>query len=307
MNLEELAVVHNGADDAIHVVGLVGIVRDDGVEAVLQAVHRVRRLLERRGFQVVLGDIAQELLDGGDGFLLVGCGKMRHAALGGMHGSAAQLFLVHHLAGDALHHGGAGQEHVGGVFHHEGEVREGGGIHRTAGAGTHDAADLRHHAGREDVALENLSIAGQGIDAFLDTCTAGIVEADARGAVAQGHVLYLADFLAHGLGQGTAAHREVLGKNVNQAAVDGAAAGNHAVAVRMALVHSEVGAAVLYKHVKFFKAAFVQQQGQAFPGRHFSFGVLGLDAFFTTAHAGLGPAFHQFLNIIRLDTHIVSL
>ena len=232
---------------------------------------------------------------------------MRHAALRGMHGSAAQLLLVHDLAGDAFYHGRTGQEHVGGIFHHEGEVCKGGGIHGTAGAGTHDAADLRHHARGKDVALENFPVAGQGVDAFLDARTAGIVEADAGGAVAEGHILHLADFLAHGLGQGTAAHGEILGKNVYQAPVDGAAAGYHAVTVRMALVHPEIGASVLYKHVKFLKAAFVQQQGQAFAGRHFPFGVLGFDAFFTAAHAGFGPAFHQFLNIIRLDAHIVFL
>jgi hypothetical protein len=32
--------------------------------------------------------------------------------------------------------------------------------------------------------------------------------------------------------------------------------------------------------------------------------VLGFDAFFSAAQAGLGSALNQFLNLVRLDTHI---
>jgi hypothetical protein len=97
---------------------------------------------------------------------------------------------------------------------------------------------------------------------------------------------------------------EILGEYVHKAAFNGAAARYYAVPVGVTVFHSEVGAAVLHEHIVFFEATLVQEEGQALAGREFSFGVLGLDAFLSAAQAGFGPAFHQFLNIVRLDAHI---
>ena len=56
---------------------------------------------------------------------------------------------------------------------------------------------------------------------------------------------------------------EVLAENEHQAAIDHAVAGNHAVARDLVVLHAEVGAAVLDKHVPLFKCALVQQQLEA--------------------------------------------
>ena len=231
---------------------------------------------------------------------------MSHTALGGVHGSAAQLLLVHHLSRYALHYGRAGEEHIGGILDHQGEVREGGGIYRTAGAGTHNAADLRDHSAGKDVALEDFPVTGQGVDAFLDAGTARIIEADAGSPVAKGHVLHLADLLAHRLGQGPAGDGEILGKDVDQAASDGAAAGDYPVSVRMGFFHSKVGAAVLDKHVVLFKTTRVQQEFQALTGGFLALGVLGLDALFSSSQARFLASFHQFLDVICLNTHYLN-
>ena len=231
---------------------------------------------------------------------------MRDTALGGVHGSAAQLLLVHHLTGYALHHGRPGEKHIRGVFYHQGKVREGGGIHRTAGAGTHDAADLRDHSAGEDIPFEDFPVAGQGIDAFLDAGAAGVVEADAGRSVSKGHVLHLADLLAHRFGKGTSGDGEILGKDVDQAASDGAAAGDYPVSVRMGFFHSKVGAAVLDKHVVLFKTTRVQQEFQALTGGFLALGVLGLDALFSSSQARFLASFHQFLDVICLNTHYLN-
>ncbi len=73
----------------------------------------------------------------------------------------------------------------------------------------------------------------------------------------------------------------------------------------MCFFHAEVGAAVLHEHVEFFKTAGVQQEGQALAGRFLALGVLCLDALFAAAQAGLGAAFHQFLDILCLNAHII--
>ena len=128
---------------------------------------------------------------------------MRHSALGGVDHGPAELLLRDFFAGDALYDGGSGKEHVRGILDHEGEVSEGGGVYRSAGAGAEDAADLRHDTGGKNVALKDVAVAGEGVDAFLDAGSARIVQADARGAVAYGEVHDLADLLRHGLGKGT--------------------------------------------------------------------------------------------------------
>ena len=166
---------------------------------------------------------------------------------------------------------------------------------------------MGNHTAAQNIALEDFSVAGQGVNAFLDTGTAGIVQADAGGAVTQGHVLDLADFLAHGLGQGTARNREILGKYVYQAAADGTATGNHAVSVGMGLLHPEVGAAVPDKHVVLLEAAGIQQEFQALSRRLFAFCMLGFDALFATAQAGFGAPFYQLLDVFTLNTHICYL
>ena len=55
VNFKESPVVHDAADDGIHIVGLVGIVRDDAVEGIVYAAHRIGGFLEGGRFQVVLG------------------------------------------------------------------------------------------------------------------------------------------------------------------------------------------------------------------------------------------------------------
>ena len=229
---------------------------------------------------------------------------MRHAALGRMDAGAAEVLLVDFFAGHALDDGRAGQEHVGRILDHEGEVGQGRGIDCSAGAGTEDAADLGDYAGTQDVALEDFAETGQGIDAFLDAGAAGIIQADAGRAVADGHVHDLADLFGHGFGQGTAADGKILGKHINETPGDGAAAGDDAIAVKMLLIHAEVRTAVLDEHVEFFKASLIKKHGNAFAGRVLAFLVLRLDAFFAAAKLRLGPALHQFLDIFLLNGHM---
>ena len=232
---------------------------------------------------------------------------MRHAALGGMDGGAAEGLVVHVLAGDALHDRRTGQVHVGSVLHHQGEVREGGGIHRTAGARAEDTADLRHHARSEDVPFKDLSETGQGVDAFLDARAAGIVQADDRGAGADRQVHHLANLFGHRLGQGSAGDGEILRKDIHYTAVDGAAAGHHAVAVEVLLVHAEVRAAVLHEHIVLLEAAleaaFVEKERNPLAGGQLALGMLGLDAFLPAAETGVRAPLNQLLDVLSLNAH----
>ena len=111
-----------------------------------------------------------------------------------MHFCAAQFFRRHFFIGYGFHNIGAGHEHVGGVADHENEIGNGRRIHIAPRAWAHNHGDLGNNAGSQSVALENLGIAAQRVDPFLNARTPGIQNADNRRAVTQGHILHLVDF-----------------------------------------------------------------------------------------------------------------
>jgi hypothetical protein len=80
------------------------------------------------------------------------------------------------------------------------------------------------------------------------------------------------------LRQRAAEHGEVLGEDVGHAAVDGAPAGDHAVARHPALLHAEIDAAVLDIHVELLEGALVEQKLKPLPRGELAAGMLGLDA-----------------------------
>ena len=80
------------------------------------------------------------------------------------------------------------------------------------------------------VAPEHLGIAAERGHALLDARAAGIVEPDQRRAVLHGEVHHLADLLGMRFRQRAAEDGEILAKDIDRAAVDGAPAGDDAVA-----------------------------------------------------------------------------
>ncbi len=210
-----------------------------------------------------------------------------------MHRGAAEFFGRDHLVGDGLHHVGPGDEHVRGVLHHEDEVGHGRRVDVAAGAGAHDDRDLRDHARGNDVAAEHVGIARERRHALLDARAAGVVEADDRRPRLHRHVLKLCDLQRVGFRQRAAEHGKILGEDKGLAAIDGAPAGDDAVARHFALLHAEFGRAVLDKHVEFLERALVEQQFDALPRGQFSAGVLRLDPLFAAAELGAGAPFFE--------------
>jgi hypothetical protein len=83
--------------------------------------------------------------------------------------------------------------------------------------------------------------------------------------------------------QGAAEDGEVLREDVDQAAIDGAVAGHHAVAHVALLLQAEVVAAVGDEHVQLAKAALVQHEVQALARGQLALGVLFGDALLAAA------------------------
>ena len=147
----------------------------------------------------------------------------------------------------------------------------------------------------QHVALEHLAIAAQGRDALLDAGAAGVEQADDGRARLHRHVLHLHDLLRVRFRQRAAEHGEVLGEQIDRAAVDRAPAGDDAVAGDFGLFHAEVGRAVLDEHVELLERALVEQEFDALARGQFAALVLGLDALFAAAQAGLAAPLFEFV------------
>ena len=199
VDLEELAVIDDACDDLVHIVGLVRVVGDDLVEGVVNPADRIVGREPRSLLHIVLRNIAEEFLDRVDAFLLILGREVSHTALGGVHAGSAEFLLRDNLTEDALHDSRAGEEHVGGVLDHHSEVREGRGVNRSAGARTEYSGNLRDHSGREDIPFEYFPVACERVNSFLDSRSAGVVEADERGTVSGCQIHSLADLLRHSL------------------------------------------------------------------------------------------------------------
>ena len=136
-------------------------------------------------------------------------------------------------------------------------------IDRAAGARAEDRRDLRHDARGQRVAQEDVGVAAERDDAFLDARAAGVVEADDRRAVPHREVHHLADLLGVRLAQRAAEDGEVLREDVDEAAVDAAVAGDDAVAVELLLLETEVGRAVRDEAVELDEACLRRAAGRA--------------------------------------------
>jgi hypothetical protein len=199
------------ADHFVHVIGLRGAGRDDRVEAHLSIpVPRIGAGPLGHFVAVRRGQEVEEIARGEQRVDIVLQREVGDRGLGRVRDRAAQFLLRDDFVGHRLDHVRAGHEHVRAVLHHEDEVGHRRRIDRAARAGPHDQADLRDHARGVDVALEDLGIAGQRVDAFLDARAAGIVEADHRRADLHRHVHDLADLLRVAFRHRAAEHGEVL-------------------------------------------------------------------------------------------------
>jgi hypothetical protein len=112
-------------------------------------------------------------------------------------------------------------------------------------------------------------------------------KADHRAADLHRQVHDLADLRGVGARQRAAEDREVLGEHAHRPTVDGAVAGDHAVAEDLLLLHAEVGAAVGDEAVELDEAARVEQRRDALARGELAGFVLLVDAGLAAAEDGL--------------------
>src|SRR5262249_34952017 len=103
------------------------------------------------------------------------------------------------------------------------------------------------------------------------------------------------DLLGVGLRERAAEHGKILGEGEHGAAVDRAPAGDDAIAGNPALLHAELGRAVLDEHVELLERAFVHQQLETLARGQLAPLVLRFDARVTAAGARAGAAFFELV------------
>ena len=192
------------------------------------------------------------------------------------HGPA-ELLQGDVLAGDRLHHVGAGDEHVAGAVDHEDEVGHGRRVDGAAGARAHDHADLGDDARGLHVAVEDPAVGVERDHALLDAGPGAVVQADHGDADRLGQVHDLVDLLGEDLAEGAAEDGEVLAEDADPPAVDGAEAGDDTVGVGPVLLEAHAVGPVAGEHVELLERALVEQVLDPLPGRHLALGVLALD------------------------------
>jgi hypothetical protein len=174
---------------------------------------------------------------------------------------------------------------------------------------------LRHHAGCERVAQEDIGIAGQRDHTLLDPGAAGIVEPDDRRPCLHREVHDLADLPRVRLGQRAAEHGEVLGEDEDRPAVDAPRAGDDAVAGRALAGHVEVRALVDDELVDLGEGSGVEQDVQTLARGLLAGLVLPPNSLLTAGQLGFcvaamelvetilmrhqGPSFIDFRSIIH--------
>ncbi len=260
-------------------------VRSRSVVSVIGVVVEPRALVE-----VVLRQVGEQRLHVLERVVLVGAHVVGVARLGVVGARAAEVLHRDVLAGDGLDHVGPGDEHRGGLVDHHGEVGDGRGVDVATGAVAHDHRDLRDDARGVHVAAEDLAVQAERDDALLDARARALVDADDRAAGLDGEVHDLDDLLAVDLAEGAAEDGEVLAEHADLAAVDGAVAGDHAVAVGAGLLQAERGGAVACQLVELDEGALVEEDLDALAGGLAALRVLLLDRLLRPGVHGLVEA-----------------
>ena len=297
VHFEELAVVHDMPDHLAHIVRLRGAVGHDLEQIFVPPVHRIVAGTDRRAVEVVRRDEAEERPHCRQALRLGVVDEVRHAGGRPVHVGATQALEVHLLVRHRLHDVRAGDEHVGDPPHHEHEVGDGRAVDRPARARAKDGAQLRHHAGGEGVAQEDLGVATQRDDPLLDAGAARVVEPDDGSPVSHGEVHDLADLFRVRLGQGPAEHREVLREHVDQPPFDPPVARHDPVAQIPLVAEPEIGAAVRHEPIELHERPGIEQHVEPLAGGHLAFVVLRLDTVGSAAELGLGALLLQQLQL----------
>ena len=145
-NFKEIALINHLEDEFFHIIGLVGIIRDERIKAHIPALGIIKARPFRHAGLIVGGQEIYQSTDLQQSLDIIIEGTIRNRGFGGVDGGTTEFLVAYHLICHGFHHIRTGDIHIGAVTHHEDEIGHGGGIHITARARPHDHGNLRNHA-----------------------------------------------------------------------------------------------------------------------------------------------------------------
>jgi len=283
MHLVELAVVDKAADNILHVVRRIRVVRNERVEALILAVRIIAGINKRSLLHVVAREEGEQVADLLDAVLIVLRSKVRNAGTAVVRHCAAEFLCRNLFRRNGLNNSRAGDEHLARVLHHVDEVCERRAVNSAARAGSHNDGNLRDNTRGLRVAVEDAAVARESINRLLNTRAARIVDSDAGCAHLHGKVHDLPDLVRMLLAERAALDREVLCKRIDETAVDRAVARNNTFARQFLLLLAEVGAAMTYEHVELDEGILIEEQVQALTRGEFALCMLLFDGLLAAA------------------------
>jgi hypothetical protein len=152
------------------------------------------------------------------------------------------------------------------VPRHDDPVHQRRRIRGAPGAGTGDDRDLRDNTRQQDVAVKNIAISGQRVDALLNARAAGVLEGDDGSAVLQREVHRLTHFAGMHLAERPGDDREVLAERRHLAAVDVTSADDHAVRRQILVRHAERRAGMADEGAEFLEGVGLEEVHQSLAG-----------------------------------------
>ena len=157
-----------------------------------------------------------------------------------MSSCTPKIFVRYLFSRNSFHDIGTRDVHLPDAFNHVDEVSEGGRVDRTTSGRTSNDRDLRNDTRSECVPTEDFTVAGKGVDAFLDSGSTGVVYTNDWSTDLHGVIHHLGNLLRRDLRQRTTKYGEVLSVGEYLATVYKAVSGYDSVAFELLLVESEV-------------------------------------------------------------------
>src|SRR5436305_374413 len=178
-------------------------------QRLVTSIARVGRRSTRRIGEIVRRNEAEQVANPLKALRLRVKGEVCYARLGRMSVGTPQILHRHVFVGHGLNDVGSRHEHVRCAAHHIREVGDRRRINGAAGAGAEHRRDPRNYTGSKRIAKEDLRVAAERDDSFLDTRATRVVETDDRRAVANGEIHDLHDLLGERFRQRSDEYRSI--------------------------------------------------------------------------------------------------
>ena len=213
-----------------------------------------------RIIKIVIGKIAQQNFNLIDRIFITFAGKMCVSAFCIMSHRSAEFLECGFLSGHGFDHAWTGDEHITSFFYHEHKISHCRRINCSSGSWSHNNRNLGNNSRCPGITEENIPVAAQGVDSFLNSRSAGIIHPNDRNTRLHcqiHHFNYLAGML---FSKRTTARCKILGKSKKRSSVHQSMTCDNSIGRNIQVGHIEICRTVFYQHIDLTKSSLVKEQ-----------------------------------------------